>query len=122
MQSSFQHTETNVRFALRTKAVTHVLLYNDVTYCEADGRYTRIHLAKGKSIMVAKQLKEFEDKFPKDKFIRVHRSFLINVDHMIGLAFKDKQYIILTSNIRIEVSRGYKKSLKGFLNNLLDII
>jgi DNA-binding LytR/AlgR family response regulator len=55
------------------------ILLNDILYVEAVGSYTDIHFTTGKTTL-AINLKAFEGKLSDPKFMRVHRSFLINTD------------------------------------------
>jgi two-component system LytT family response regulator len=59
------------------------LKLNEIEHIEADGSYTKIMCVDGKTKTVSKNLKYFENALlDQDRFIRVHRSFLINLDQM----------------------------------------
>jgi two-component system LytT family response regulator len=49
-----------------------------IIYCMAEGNYTQIHLID-KCLLESKTLKQIEALLPKETFIRIHRSFLINL-------------------------------------------
>ena len=48
-----------------------------IVYYKADGNYTQIHLSD-RCLMDSKTLKQVESLLPKDTFVRIHKSFLIN--------------------------------------------
>ena len=57
---------------------------NDIYYCKADGDYVEIHLKAKKELLYSGNLKELEKQLPLT-FLRVHRSFLVNMDYIISL-------------------------------------
>lgn len=112
-----EHPSDGTRFALRTSTGTHFISYNDVTYCEADGRYTHIHLSNSKCITVARLLKDFEDKLPDTTFIRIHKSYLVNINYITGFDCISKNHLIINSLTRLGIARRRKKNLSSLLNN-----
>ena len=63
---------------IRDSGVIRRLKLSDINYLEAKGDYVRIYL-DDKIHSIHSSLKSVEDKLPADTFIRVHRSFIINV-------------------------------------------
>ncbi|MEI6456495.1 MAG: LytTR family DNA-binding domain-containing protein [bacterium] len=55
---------------------------NDITFCEADINYTRIHIFDGRKIMVSRTLKEVEELLSCRYFFRIHKSFLANLNYI----------------------------------------
>lgn len=76
--------------------------------CESDGNYTNIHLFDGKKMLASKTLGEFEDLLGEEKFFRVHRSHLINMDHIRKYIKGEGGYVELSDGSVIEVSRRKK--------------
>lgn len=81
----------------------------DVMYAEAVGSYTDIYTAVGK-FTVSFNLKSFESQIHHSKFMKVHRSFVINLDHVV--AFEGNRLFI--NDIPIPISSTHKDT---FLNN-----
>jgi two-component system LytT family response regulator len=75
---------------------------NDITYCKADCNYTLIYLKDNSSIIVTKVLKCVESILPKDISLRIHRSYLININHVTGI--KHKNMLILKLNIELPIA------------------
>ena len=117
MQSQPEQYVDGTRFALRTSTGTHFISYTEVIYCEADGRYTRIHLRTNKCITVARHLKEFEEKLPKDIFFRIHNSYLVNLNFATGLDKSNKNHLIVNNNNKLSVSRRKMKLLMIAIRN-----
>lgn len=85
--------------------------FSEVVYLKADGLYTKVY-TKAKSYLVRDILKGFEDKLPADQFIRVHKSYLVNIAY-IG-SFNAKK--INLGEISIPIRRGLYKELIDKLN------
>jgi DNA-binding LytR/AlgR family response regulator len=57
----------------------------DIYYIQADRNYSRIHAKNGESLLVM-TLKEIDEKLPTEHFLRIHRSFIINLAHVDEVA------------------------------------
>lgn len=55
-----------------------------IIYLKAEGSYTKIYLQDKTTVLATKNMKEYETKLPVAKFIRVHNSYVINIDHLYG--------------------------------------
>lgn len=80
----------------------------EIVHAQADGNYTIVSLSQNRSIKVLRQLKEVEDLLlPFDNFIRVHRSHLLNIEHVIRLE-SDSETILMTDGTSIPLARDRK--------------
>lgn len=61
------------------------ILIKDIYYFEADRNYCKIY-AKNKECLLVMTLKEIDDKLPDEHFLRIHRSFIINLSHVDEVA------------------------------------
>jgi len=122
MQLISKHVINETRFAVRTSTGVYFFNFNEVTYCEAEGRYTHLHLKNGKIITVAKLLKDFEEKLPKDYFVRVHRSNIVNIKFITGVDLISKNHLIINNKNKIVISRRRKKILNEILNKSITYI
>lgn len=64
--------------------MTKVML-DDIVYVKAEGDYVVIHKTDGSSLMTLMTLKTLEKQLPFDRFCRVHRSWIVNIDKVRGL-------------------------------------
>lgn len=55
----------------------------EIIYAEAAKRYVRL-FTEEKSWLITTSLKQLEELLPKEKFLRVHRSYLVSLDHVIS--------------------------------------
>jgi len=98
------------RIAVRSGSKIHVIPADEMIYLEADGDYVKIHTKEG-SFLKEKTMKYFETHLDPKKFIRIHRSYIANVEHIQRLEYYDKEnYVaVLKNNIQLKVSSsGYK--------------
>ncbi len=90
-----------------------VLDINDIVFCKADDNYTEIHLGNSKKL-VSKTLKYFEDILKEYSFVRIHKSYLVNVNSITKYK-KGKGGSVLVSNGKeILVSASKKANLLSY--------
>lgn len=82
----------------------------NILYLEAQGNYTYIHLVGGKKFLVCKTLREVEMGIRTDTFIRVHRSFTINMLLLIRYIKGKGGYVIMEDGSTVNVSAGRRKA------------
>ncbi len=92
----------------------------EIVSLEAEGSYTRIHFSNGKPILVSRGLRDFELQLAEKGFLRVHKSYLINMEHISELHRDDNGYLLMSNGSRIYLSSKDKgeiiKKLKEFSN------
>ena len=66
------------KIVLKDLENTYFIKVADILYCEAEGTYTKFFIQGGESILVSKNLKEYEAILEPIGFIRTHHSFLAN--------------------------------------------
>lgn len=93
--------------------------FGDILWLEADRNYTNIVLDNGKIISSAKSLKSYETLLPKDLFFRVHKSYLINTQHIKEYLKDGKERVVLMKNgQKITVSQPKQPEFKKFLTTI----
>lgn len=98
-----QPNKAKFKLAISDSKTTRYVPIEEIIRLEADGNYTYIHRSGSKSYYSAKTLKEYDDLLLGSKFIRVHRSHLVNIEHIVSY---DKQGLLSMSDGSIvEVSR-----------------
>jgi two-component system LytT family response regulator len=92
-----------------------VLSIEDILYCQADDNYTQIYLKAGKRL-VSKTLKYFEDSLGNDGFVRVHKSFLVNVNQITEYRKGKGGSVVLANGKELLVSPSRKKDLLSYFS------
>lgn len=85
----------------------------DVVLLEGDINYTIFHLKCGKEKLVAHSIKFFEPFLETHGFLRVHRSFMINPNHVKEYN-QEHEILTMTNGQKANISRRKKHTLKGF--------
>jgi two-component system LytT family response regulator len=91
-----------------------VIETDNILYCKADDNYTQIFLNTNKKKLVSKTLKYFEEALLSHNFARVHKSYLINVNHVVKYVKGKGGYVILNSGKEIMVSASKKSDLLSY--------
>lgn len=101
------------RVAVRTGSKIQVIPAAEIFYLEAYGDYVRINTKSG-SFLKEKTMKYFELHLNPAQFIRIHRSFIVNVDQIEKLEYYDKEsYLaVLKNNLSLKVSSSGYKTLR----------
>lgn len=89
---------------------------NDVTYFKADRDYTWIYTEKDGPYLSSLGITSIERKLNKSRFLRIHRSYIINVEHIMAL-HKDitRLFVTLPNEVEINVGRNYIPAIKQLI-------
>lgn len=87
--------------------------FNDILWLEAEGNYTYIHTTTGR-FMYATALGKIEDKLPSKHFLRVHRSYIVNMHRVTGFI---KNMLYIDKKV-IPVSKAYTQEVFQWFNTL----
>ncbi len=90
-----------------------VLDVNDIVFCKADDNYTEIHLENSK-MLVSKTLKYFEDVLAKHSFVRIHKSYLVNITAITKYKKGKGGSVIVSNGKEILVSASKKANLLSY--------
>ncbi|WP_298650500.1 LytTR family DNA-binding domain-containing protein [uncultured Proteiniphilum sp.] len=105
------------RVAVKIGQKIHVILVPDIVYIRSDGDYVQIVTAQNR-FLKEETMKYFEVGLPSSQFVRVHRSYIVNVEKILRIETYEKQSQMLTlkngDKIRASVA-GYK-ALRTVLN------
>ncbi|GAA4455315.1 LytTR family DNA-binding domain-containing protein [Nibrella saemangeumensis] len=83
----------------------------ELVYCEADSNYTKLFLSNGKNYLLSKTLREVQEVLEERNFLRVHRQYLINLDHIKMYHKGDGSYLVMTGDVSIPVAKNQKDRL-----------
>lgn len=98
-------------FNVRDKGLVVPLETGKIIIAKADGLYTKI-ITEDKSYLVRDILKNIESKLIDKRFIRVHKSYLINIDHINSYNSK----LIKINQTSIPIRRGFYKTLQSIFD------
>lgn len=97
--------QTDSIFVRRNERMIKIMI-KDIYYFEADRNYCKI-FAKNKDCLLVMTLKEIDEKLPPEHFLRIHRSFIINLTHVDEVAGSHvvigRKAIPLSKSLRAEL-------------------
>jgi hypothetical protein len=109
-QTSEKPKELIERIAIKVGQKIEVVPIEDILFIQAEGDYTMIHTAKSR-FLKEQTMKHFEEHLPSGQFIRVHRSYIVNILSVSKIELYEKQthLITLKNGFQIKASvAGYK--------------
>ena len=85
---------------------THIVKLSNIVYLESAGEYVRLHLTDGTKLVTLFRLKNMESSLQSSQFMRVHRSYIVNLDHVSGYT---KGRVFLTNDDYVPIGDSYKE-------------
>jgi two-component system LytT family response regulator len=107
-----------MRLCLPTQKGFNIVKLEDILYCEAKRSYTIFRFANNKPIMISKPLFDYDKLLTETVFLRVHKSFLINLLHVKEYVRGEGGSVIMSDGTEIEVSRRKKEQ---FLSKVKEV-
>jgi DNA-binding LytR/AlgR family response regulator len=87
--------------------------FEDIKYIQGMSEYVKIHLSNAKPIMSLISLKSLEAQLPESKFMRVHKSYIVNLQKINMI---ERNEIVYDDGTVIPVSAQYKEAFQAFLD------
>ena len=108
------------RLVVKSGGTTRFIRVVDVDWIEAAGVYVNLHVA-GKELLYRATLNELAEKLDPMRFIRVHRSAIVNIESILQLEpiSHGEFEVVLKSGSRARVSRTYRAQLEKRLGQSL---
>lgn len=88
-----------------------VVRVNDILRCEAEDNFTRFFFTDGRKQMICRTLKFYENLLENYDFVRVHKSHLVNIQHIIQYKKGKGGMVIMNDGKAVDVSPAKKASL-----------
>ena len=89
----------------------------EIIRCQAESNYTRFYLISGKSLIISRTLKEFDQALSGYNFVRVHQSHLVNTKLITSYVKHDGGYLKMQDGTSVPVARSRKDELNQLLKN-----
>ena len=101
--------------SIRADHKTTLVRYSNIIYLESAGEYIRLHLADGTKLVTLFRMKNMETELPAERFIRVHRSYIVNTEHITGYT---KGRVFLTGEEYVPIGDNYKETFTAIVDKL----
>jgi two-component system, LytTR family, response regulator len=101
----------NKKIVLKTGDGMLFINLDEIIYLKADGSYTNFYLTDGQVILVSKKLIEYERLEQIGRFMRIHRSHIINLNHIKKILKADGGFIVMSNNEELSISMEKRQFL-----------
>ena len=105
------------RLVIKTSGRVVFLKVDEIDWVDAAGNYVRIHAADD-SHMLRETMGRLEEKLDPEKFLRIHRSTIVNMERIRELQqqFHGDYLVVLKNGQRLTLSRSYRDRIQELLN------
>lgn len=110
-----EQAEDKDSISIKADYKVSLVKYADIIYIESVGEYVRLHLTTGSSIMTLFRLKNMESALPSNRFMRVHRSYIVNLGHVKGYA---RGRVYLDNEEYVPISVNYRDSFREYIDSM----
>jgi two-component system LytT family response regulator len=106
------HRQRSSRVVVKSGGKVLFLRAEEIEWVEAAGNYVRLHVG-GESHLFRESMKNMETRLDSELFVRIHRSTIVNVDHIRELQpwFHGEYVVILLDGTRLMASRVFSDRL-----------
>ena len=108
-------TESGEYISIKADYKVSLVRYSDIIYIESVGEYVRLHLTNASPITTLFRLKNMETALPSDRFMRVHRSYIVNLEHITGYA---RGRVYLDNEEYVPISGNYRDTFREYINKM----
>jgi DNA-binding LytR/AlgR family response regulator len=84
----------------------------EIKYIESQHEYIKIHLVNSNPVMTQLSLKSMEELLPPDRFMRIHRSYIVN---LAKISVIERNRIVFDGKVYIPVSEQYKEKFQEYI-------
>ncbi|MEL6588698.1 MAG: LytTR family DNA-binding domain-containing protein [Bacteroidota bacterium] len=103
------------KLAVPTIEGYHFVAIQKIVRCESEGNYIRIFTQDEKNIFATRRLKDIEDLLIQHRFVRIHRSHLINLDYLVHYQRGKGGRVRMSDGTELNVARSRKEELLNML-------
>jgi len=117
LKQHLNHPQNNNRILIKSAESIDVVDTTDIMCCQADSNYTYIFTSDGRKIVASKALNSLEKVLDPDAFVRIHRSYLINLAYVTKFNTSEGYEVTLKNGQTFPVSRRKKDELLESLSS-----
>lgn len=96
-----------------------LISYEDIIYLKSDSNYCELKITGNRKKLASKTLKYFEEILPSDRFFRIHKSYLININQVKKYLKRDGGELLMSNNDVLPVSRNNRLEILKLIQSYL---
>ena len=102
--------------SVRADYKTSLIKVSNIVYIESEGEYVRMNMNDGTKVVTLFRLKNMENSLPAEMFMRVHRSYIVNLKCITGYT---KGRIFLENDDYVPIGDNYKETFLKYIEDKL---
>lgn len=118
LKNSIFQNQIEIPNTLAISSLKEILLVkkDDIVSLSASGKYTLFNFACGEEIISTKNIGEYEKYLETPTFFRIHKSHIINLNHLVKISKEEGDYCNLSNGKTLPIAKRRKDYLKKILN------
>jgi len=120
---SIQSERNNIllkeKIAIHDHGAIEFIHHDEIIYCRSDGNYCNFFLTENRKLLASKTLKNVSQELPGEKFLRIHKSYMINLLHVKKYLRKGHGELIMSNEHILPVSRNHHPLVIKLIQNTL---
>ena len=104
LKEAFGKANTFSKIMLPSLDQYHLVKLEDILYCKASDNYTNFYTRSGKHYLVTRQLKEYEELLSAHGFFRIHKTYLVNINHVERINKTDGLTVVMSNQEELPVA------------------
>ena len=111
-----QHADYLTRLMIKVSGRVVLLKVDEIDFIEADGNYAKLHVGS-KAHLLRERMNDLEERLDPAKFVRIHRSIIVNLDRIKELHphFNGDYIVVLEDGRQLRLSRTRREHLEARL-------
>ena len=115
IKTALEQQHAPKKITIHTVDGIHLLLLEEIIFCKSEGSYSYIYFKDQPPLMVSKNLAEMEELIKSSRFFRIHKSHLINQDHILKVNKAEGGEVLMSNHEKVPISRQRKAEFFDWL-------
>lgn len=118
LSDAAQNGRIKPRYTIKIDDKIILVEHEDILWISSAGNYSELHCRGNKKYFIRQSLKQIEANLPQNKFIRIHRTTIVNLNQIKELIprFRGDYTVVLNNQTKLNLSRRYKENLLALLD------
>jgi two-component system LytT family response regulator len=104
------------RLAVKNRGKIYLIRVDEIDWLEAAGNYVRLHVG-GRSHLYRDSLSHFESRLDPGRFVRIHRSTIVNIDRITEMepSFRREHIVLLRDGTHLNLTAPYRARMRAMV-------
>lgn len=110
----------NGKIMLTNNTIATFYDIDDIIYCQADAHYSKIYFKSGITEFIAKPIGELNKELQNNQMVRVHNSFIINLNHIKRYSMGRSARIIMSNEKELPIGISYREEFERKITEFIN--